>query len=661
MTYYWLTINILLGILALGIRLSQVVFSSSVDRALAERILIFSFPMVFILPMFPKISFYEPPPVRWINTVHDLKIKNKPEKIFSGSPVEKQLMAKKQAQTPIASVRKMDFVQVLKGIIIINFFYWFCLFGKNILQLIYLVRSAAYSRKFGRVQLLYVEKAISPLSFWLPGRFVIIIPTWLLDNYKLYTIAIKHEFTHHRLGHSYFIWGINVLQSVFSINPAYSYIRNIVTDHMEYHCDQHTSLSLGLRAYAKGLVKVVDKLQCEGPSIALSMSNNKNQIKRRITMLKNLQHGKTSGRYFSAKLGPLVGALFIACAAICQTSAANNLAVSKYETIIERINTKSPQSEIKLELNKVVLKYLGNYNNTPQGFDFVMRSKSYLAGQEQFLVKALVSKQLPPELIAIPFIESSFRDVQQRSHNNLSLGLWQLTAETARQYGLTVNDTVDERYDVAKSTIAATKYFQHLLSIPKFNHDWRLVVLSYNAGEGKVIEAMQRLGTNDPWALDVGDKDYLAQFMAALIMLKSPALMSLKHPLSDGELTSSYGPRKSIFTKSGSHFHSGIDLASPSGSIVKSSQSGEVIKVQDDETLGKTIIIKHSANINTQYSHLQQVNVTEGQAVGAGEAIGSVGSTGDSTGSHLHFEVQVNAKAVNPLLYLSAYDVFGKN
>lgn len=118
----------------------------------------------------------------------------------------------------------------------------------------------------------------------------------------------------------------------------------------------------------------------------------------------------------------------------------------------------------------------------------------------------------------------------------------------------------------------------------------------------------------------------------------------------EGRLTSGFGNRKHPVTKRNS-FHAGIDLANSKGTRVNASRNGQVIFAGNKGTYGKFIIIRHASGVETAYAHLSSINVKVGQNVTQGQQIGNMGSTGRSTGSHLHFEVRINGSAVNPLKY----------
>ena len=100
------------------------------------------------------------------------------------------------------------------------------------------------------------------------------------------------------------------------------------------------------------------------------------------------------------------------------------------------------------------------------------------------------------------------------------------------------------------------------------------------------------------------------------------------------------------------HFHSGIDLAAPEGTPVHAAAAG-VAHVVDGPGYGMHVFLRHDARTQTLYGHLSSILVTEGQAVGRGQVLALVGSTGMSTGPHLHFEVRVDQVAINPRTWLA--------
>ena len=99
--------------------------------------------------------------------------------------------------------------------------------------------------------------------------------------------------------------------------------------------------------------------------------------------------------------------------------------------------------------------------------------------------------------------------------------------------------------------------------------------------------------------------------------------------------------------------HKGMDIASGKGNPVIAAASGTVVKSYLSSSYGNYIVISHGGGLMTAYAHMTRRLVSVGDTVAAGQQIGTVGSTGNSTGNHLHFEVYENGTAVNPRNYVS--------
>ncbi|MCJ8211304.1 M23 family metallopeptidase [Mucilaginibacter sp. RS28] len=139
---------------------------------------------------------------------------------------------------------------------------------------------------------------------------------------------------------------------------------------------------------------------------------------------------------------------------------------------------------------------------------------------------------------------------------------------------------------------------------------------------------------------------YLEQLVTnvAMVPMGYPRLSSF---------TSFFGHRGNPFDFGRNEFHPGLDFRGKTGDPVKCTASGRVIFTGRAGGYGNCIRIQHMDNIQTWYGHLSKINVRVGQQVTVGQVIGKVGSTGRSTGPHLHYEVRRNGKPVNPSQYLT--------
>lgn len=118
-----------------------------------------------------------------------------------------------------------------------------------------------------------------------------------------------------------------------------------------------------------------------------------------------------------------------------------------------------------------------------------------------------------------------------------------------------------------------------------------------------------------------------------------------------GRITDEFGYRKDPFTRR-TKYHGGIDIGADSGTSIKAAASGKVILAERTSGYGRAVKIDHGRGIITLYGHASKLLVKEGQTVKKGDVIAKVGSSGRSTGPHLHFEVLLYGTPVNPIQYL---------
>ena len=143
--------------------------------------------------------------------------------------------------------------------------------------------------------------------------------------------------------------------------------------------------------------------------------------------------------------------------------------------------------------------------------------------------------------------------------------------------------------------------------------------------------------------------DYLSRFLNAV------AFTPMGYPRISS-LTSYFGYRSDPFDAGHAEFHPGIDFKGERGDAAKCTANGKVVFTGWFGGYGNCVRIQHKNNFETVYGHLSKIVVRVGQEVTAGEKIGEIGSTGRSTGNHLHYEVRKNGKPVNPISYLSLND-----
>lgn len=161
-------------------------------------------------------------------------------------------------------------------------------------------------------------------------------------------------------------------------------------------------------------------------------------------------------------------------------------------------------------------------------------------------------------------------------------------------------------------------------------------------------------------SLSTGDSNFRELFASWKALDKNgpdapvePTVVSIPSimPVNNSRMSSGFGMR-SHPVRGGRRMHKGIDLAAPTGTPVYATADGMVTLARSGRGYGLYIKLDHGAELETRYAHLSRIAVAVGERVRKGEVIGYVGSTGWSTGPHLHYEVRVDGVAVNPIPYM---------
>ncbi|MBI2263589.1 MAG: M23 family metallopeptidase [Armatimonadetes bacterium] len=128
-----------------------------------------------------------------------------------------------------------------------------------------------------------------------------------------------------------------------------------------------------------------------------------------------------------------------------------------------------------------------------------------------------------------------------------------------------------------------------------------------------------------------------------------PDGQGLVRPLDNYRITQEFGQTEYARGRYANNTHTGIDLAATAGTPIRAAKAGRVVRVASDQGgYGNWVEIQHADGSTTRYAHMSGFAAQQGQNVQAGQVIGYVGSTGNSTGPHLHFEYRVNGRAVDP-------------
>lgn len=389
------------------------------------------------------------------------------------------------------------------------------------------IRRRSYSiRKLASVNVFLNEEITVPFSSWLPGRTDVVIPTSLLSKGQDFKIAIAHELQHHRQGDTKWVYAIWAFKVLCAANPFVYLWNRWISELQEFACDetlvdQH---KVDSQQYARCLVEVAETANNQKyvPACAtgLVFLVERNLLKRRIERMINMNINK-SGRSMSLSIGLAIVAL-MAGIAYASNGFVQDRRVSMEDA--QRFAKKAEQNtDFPVVVNDLVLKQLNRYIGTPEGRDFMRNALQRMENYRTVIEGKINRYQVPNELIAVPIAESGYQNLDARVNPVKAAGLWQFMGQTARNYGLQVDDQKDERLNVPLATDAAIRYLQS--SNLRFN-DWQLSLMAYNMGERAVDRAIKATGSRDAWTLIrngyEGDKDYLPKIMAAILIMKNP-------------------------------------------------------------------------------------------------------------------------------------------
>jgi murein DD-endopeptidase MepM/ murein hydrolase activator NlpD len=231
-------------------------------------------------------------------------------------------------------------------------------------------------------------------------------------------------------------------------------------------------------------------------------------------------------------------------------------------------------------------------------------------------------------------IRHDYLQMEQAAHEKdvQAASLGSLASEVSALYGLRQG-----RVGKAPSKLSATPNSSETMSDQQYNQSLdQLLALRSSAMSGEIMHG----------------RDFTNRFPAGFGGPVNVAYAPTIWPV-QGIVTSSFGSRLDPFNGEGA-FHTGIDIATNKGDAVRAPADGTVIKAGMGTGYGREVILDHGHGMETLYAHLSGFAVVAGQDVQRGDILGYVGSSGHSTGPHLHYEVRIHDIPVNPAKYLHA-------
>jgi membrane-bound lytic murein transglycosylase D len=380
------------------------------------------------------------------------------------------------------------------------------------------VRSGRRLHRIGRAE---VRAAAGSAAVAAPGSAIV-----LLQPGSDWRIALRHEATHHRHGDAAWAWAWALVGALGWPNPAIAALVARVRLVEELACDDRVVQRVQPKIYARALLRAAGPVHAVAPAAA-----SPHALRRRISMLAQPR----------TRLVPVLPALVVGAALLAGTALAGGPSVPRD---LPRLARESSGPGWTIPADGPVADALAAIVASPKARTFYREGLVRREDLAELVDGALADAGLPPQLAAVPLVESGYRNLgasagdgvwtednardfkpgTSRAPGRPGRGVWMFIAPTAREYGLRTGAT-DDRFDVPKETAAAVALLAH--DFQAFG-DWGLAVAAYNQGENKVRSAIAAQGTRDVWALTEAGalNDYSAEVFAASILVDHPEVVS---------------------------------------------------------------------------------------------------------------------------------------
>jgi hypothetical protein len=398
--------------------------------------------------------------------------------------------------------------------------------ARDVRSLMQIRRSSFAIRKIGQVSIYSHDEISIPIAYWLPFRADVVLPNALLAKSADCRMAIAHELQHHRQADTRWAYAIWALRVACAPNPAVHLWSGWLSELQEFACDEALvdRGKVESRQYARCLVEAAQTAlnQRRVPACAtgLASGDTGKMLTRRIEKMLKDKRKKVNSRAIWPVAG--IAILLMAGTAFAFKGIARDHRISLADAQA-MVRAGTDAGDFPVVVNDLVLAELNRYVGTPEGREYARAALRRMEGERAMIEAKAKEYDVPSDLMAIPIVESGYRNLPQAQNKAWGAGYWMFVEATARKYGLRVDSQVDERLSGPLETDAAMRYLKSNRLLFK---DWLLAALAYNMGEAALQKAIDDTGSRDPWTLIrkgyEGDKGYLARVEAAVLILRNP-------------------------------------------------------------------------------------------------------------------------------------------
>jgi membrane-bound lytic murein transglycosylase D len=392
-----------------------------------------------------------------------------------------------------ASISLTAASKVAAGLVLVGLLVSLTRLGLDIRTTWQIIAQAQTIRRRGRLSVRASDQIQVPFSFWWPGRYFIVVPSALVLHPGDLEMAIRHEAQHHRQQDTKWLYLYQLQRALFFCNPAVHVLERHLRSLQEFACDEALSARRSIVGadYCRSLLRIAEAaVRPRRAPVRANMIDGGGafHLKRRVeaVLLRPVAHQRKPA---------VVGAAVVALSLLAA-------------------------------MNERVLRQLNALLATPDGRTYLQASLDRMRAYEPLVSAELARQGLPAELLAVPLVESGYRNLEANANAPHSAGLWQFIEPTAERFGLTVDDGRDDRLDVPAATRAAAQLFADL---HRHFGDWGLAILAYNAGAVRVEEGIRATGSRDVWRIiDQGyenDRNYVARVIAAMLVMENPSVL----------------------------------------------------------------------------------------------------------------------------------------